>query len=170
MNNFPIITFVTNDLTQMVNFPTWIPGCVPHSPALLDLSLFSDASICSTMAFPPLGNSDNVVFSVFIDFPSNSKRDIRFHCIGYDYSHADWYGFRDHVRDFTWDILLNSVLLLLLVNFVSGFSLKLMYISHRKYQVLPHLSLWFSATCTAAIAHRNRFFVFINKINLLNLK
>ena len=33
-----------------------------HSPALLDLFLSSDASICSTMAFPPLGNSDHVVF------------------------------------------------------------------------------------------------------------
>ena len=39
-----------------------------HSPALLDLFISSDASICSTMAFPPLGNSDHVV-SVSIDFP-----------------------------------------------------------------------------------------------------
>ena len=45
-----------------------------HSPALLDLFLSSDASICSTMAFPPLGNSDHVVVSVSIDFPSNSRK------------------------------------------------------------------------------------------------
>ena len=32
----------------------------------------SVASICSTMAFPPLGNSNHVVVSVSIDFPSNS--------------------------------------------------------------------------------------------------
>ena len=25
---------ISNDLTQMVNFPTWIPGLVFHSPAL----------------------------------------------------------------------------------------------------------------------------------------
>ena len=31
------------------------------------------ASICSTMAFPPLGNSDHVVVSVSIDFPLNSQ-------------------------------------------------------------------------------------------------
>ena len=37
--------------TQMVNFPTQIPHCDSHSPALLDLFLSSDASICSTMAF-----------------------------------------------------------------------------------------------------------------------
>ena len=63
---------ISNDLTQMVNFPTRIPDCDSHSPALLDLFLSSDASICSTMAFPPLGNSDHVAVSVSIDFPSNS--------------------------------------------------------------------------------------------------
>ena len=62
---------ISNDLTQIVNFPTRIPDCDPHSPALLDLFISSDASICSTMAFPPLGNSDHVVVSVFIDFPIN---------------------------------------------------------------------------------------------------
>ena len=36
----------------MVTFPTWIPDCDSHSPALLDLFLFSDASISSAMAFP----------------------------------------------------------------------------------------------------------------------
>ena len=39
------------------------------SPALLDIFISSDASICSTMAFPPLGNSGHV--SVSIEFPSN---------------------------------------------------------------------------------------------------
>ena len=32
------------------------------------------------------------------------------------------------------------------------------YIPHRKYQVKPHLSPWFSASCAAAIVHRNHFF------------
>ena len=33
------------------------------------------------------------------------------------------------------------------------------YISlKKKYQVKPHLSPWFSATCAAAIVHRNHFF------------
>ena len=47
---------ISSDLIQMVNFPIWIPNCYSHSPAHLDLLLSSDASICSTMAFPPLGN------------------------------------------------------------------------------------------------------------------
>ena len=65
---------ISNDLTQIVNFPTRIPDCDSHSPALLDLFISSDASICSTMAFPPLGNSDHVVVSVSIDFPVNSNQ------------------------------------------------------------------------------------------------
>ena len=32
------------------------------------------------------------------------------------------------------------------------------YIPHRKYQVKPHLSPWFSAACAAVIVYRNHFF------------
>ena len=53
----------------MFNFLTHIPDSDSHSPALLDLFIFSDASICSTMAFSPLGNFDHVIVSVSIDFP-----------------------------------------------------------------------------------------------------
>ena len=112
----------------MVNFPTRIPDCDSHSTALLDLFLSSNASISSAMAFPPLGNSDHVVVSVSFDFPSNSQQDAPFHRIAYDYSRADWDGLRNHLRDVTWRIFFNSVLLLLLGNFVSGFRLELMYI------------------------------------------
>ena len=60
---------ISNDLTQIVDFPIWIPDCDSHSPSPLDFFLSFDASICSTIAFPPLGNSDHVVVSVSIDFP-----------------------------------------------------------------------------------------------------
>ena len=73
-----------------------------QSPALLDLFLSSDASICSTMAFPPLGNSDHVVVSVSIDFPSNSQQDAPLHRIAYNYSCADWDGLHDHLTDVPW--------------------------------------------------------------------
>ena len=62
---------ISKGLTQIVNFPSWMPDCDSHSPALLDLFLSSDASICSTMAFSPLRNSDHVVASVSIAFPIN---------------------------------------------------------------------------------------------------
>ena len=52
----------------MVNFPTQIPDCDSHSPAIMDLFVSSDATVCSIMAFPPLGNSDHVVVSISIDF------------------------------------------------------------------------------------------------------
>ena len=55
------------------------------------------------MAFPPLGNSDHVVVSISIDFPTNSKQDAPFHRIAYDYSHADCDGLRDHLRDVPWE-------------------------------------------------------------------
>ena len=74
---------ISNDLTQMVNFPTRIPGCNTYSPALLDLFLSSDTLICSTMAFLLLRNSDHVVVSVSIDFPSSSQQDALFHCKAY---------------------------------------------------------------------------------------
>ena len=64
---------ISNNLTHIINFPTRIPDCDSHSPALLDYFLSSDTSICSTMVFPPLGNYDDVVVSVSIDFPVNSK-------------------------------------------------------------------------------------------------
>ena len=84
-----LISQISNDLTQMVNFPTRIQDCDSYSPALLDFFLCSDTNICSAMVFPSLGNSDHVVVSVSIDFPSNSQQDAPFHCIAYDYSDAD---------------------------------------------------------------------------------
>ena len=110
---------ISNDLTQMVNFPTWIPDCDSHSPALLDFFLSCGTSICSSMAFPPLGSFDHVVASVSIDFPINWKQDTPFHHIVYDFSCADWNGFCDNLSDVQRS--LNSVLLLLLVRFVSRF-------------------------------------------------
>ena len=83
------ILSISNDITLMINSPTRIPNCDSHSSALLDFFLSSDASICSTMVFPLLGNSGYVVVSVSIDFPTSSKRDALVHYIAYDYSRAD---------------------------------------------------------------------------------
>ena len=86
----------------MVSFPALILHCASNNPAVLDLFISSDASICSTIAFPALGNSDHVVVSVAIDFSSNSKRDVQLHHITYDCSCADWDGLHDHLRDVLW--------------------------------------------------------------------
>ena len=55
--NSVIIFLSQTTLLKMVNCPTWIPDCDSHRPALLDLFISSDASICYTMAFPPSGKS-----------------------------------------------------------------------------------------------------------------
>ena len=120
---------ISNDVTQMVNFPTRIQNCDSHSPALLDLFISSDASFCSTMAFCPLENSDHVVVSVSIGFPSNSQRDAPFHRIVYDYLVLIGMVFVIVWEMFHGRLSLNLVLLLMLVNFMSGFRLELVYIS-----------------------------------------
>ena len=90
------------NLAQIVNFPTQIPDCDSHSPALLDLFISSDASICSTMAFSPLGNSlweihFIVLHSIFMLIDTI---------------------FINHLRDVPGNISISLVLWLLLVNFV----------------------------------------------------
>ena len=155
----------------MANFPIRISDCESHSPALLDLFISSNASICSTMAFPTLRNSDHVVVSVSIDFPSNSQRDALFHHIAYDYSRAEWDGLRDHLRDITWKDIFKLGASATASEFCGWVQIGIdVYIPHRKYQVKPHLSPWFSAARAAAIVHINHFFLCTKRINLLILK
>ena len=120
----------------MVNFPKLIPDCDSYSPALLYLFLCSDASICSTMAFPPLGNSDHVVVSVSIDFPSNSRWNAPFHCITYDYTCADWDGLHDHLRDIPWEDIFKLGASAAASEFCEWVQVGIdIYSPHRKYQV-----------------------------------
>ena len=143
----------------MVNFPTRIPDCDSHSLSPLDLFLSSDASVCFTMAFPSLGNSDHVVVSVSTDFPSDSNRDALFHFIAYDYSCADWDGLCGHLRDVPWEDIFKLSASSVASEFCEWVQLGVdVYIPHRKYQVKPYSSSWFSAACGAAIVHRNHFF------------
>ena len=91
-----------------------------HSTAVL-----SDPILCSTVAFCLLGNSDHVVVSVSIDFPSNSfiiQLMTILMLIGMV--------FVINREMFHGKMSLNILLLLLILSFVSGGpSLELMYIS-----------------------------------------
>ena len=141
---------ISNDLTQMVNFPTQIPDCDSHSPALLDLFISSDISICSTM-----GNSDHVVVSVSVDFPINSKHDALSHYIAYAYSCADLDGLCNYLRDIPLEDIFK---LSASAEFCEWVQVGIdVYIPYRKYQVKPHSSPWFLAVYAAAIVHRNHF-------------
>ena len=111
------------------------------------------------MAFPPLGNSDHVVVSVSIDFPSYSQLYASFHCITYDHSCADWDGLRDHLGDVPWEDIFKLSASAAASEICEWFQVGIdVYIPHRKYQVKPHSSAWFSGVCAAAIVHRNLFF------------
>ena len=150
---------IANDLTQIVNSPTRIPDCDCHCPAVLDLLISSDASIYSTMAFPPLGNSDHVVVSVSFDFQINSQQGAPFHGIAYDYSYADWDGLCDHLRGVPWEDIFKLGASAAASEFCEWVQVGIdVYIPHRKYQFKPHSSPWFSAACAAAMVHRNHFF------------
>ena len=106
-----------------------------------------------------MGNSDHVVVSVSIDFPINSKQDTPFHCVAHDYSRADWDGLRDHLRDVPWEDIFKLSASAAASEFCEWVQVEIdVYISHRKYQVKPHSSPWFSAACAAAIVHRNHSF------------
>ena len=150
---------ISNNLTQIVSFPTQIPDCHSHIPALLDLFIPSDASISSKMVFLSLGNSDHVVVSVSIDFPINSKQDTPFHRMAYDYSRADWDGLRDYLRDVPWEDIFKLSASAAASEFCEWIQVGIdVYIPQRKYQVKPHSSPWFLAASAAAIVHRNHFF------------
>ena len=82
--NFPI----SNDLTQMINFPPRMPDSDSQGPTVSFIS--SDTIIFSTATFPSLGNSDHVV----VQFPWITF-EFSFWLFPYwsewsrDYSHAD---------------------------------------------------------------------------------
>ena len=107
--------------------------------------------------FPSIENSDHVL-SVSIDFPINSKQDTLFHCVTYDYSHADWDGLCDHLRDVLWEDIFKLSASAAASEFWEWCHVGIdVYIPHHKYQVKSHSSQWFSAACVAAIVHRNHF-------------
>ena len=92
------------------------------------------------MAFPPLGNPDHNV-SVSTDFPWNSQRDAPFHCMAYDYSHVDWDGLCDHLRDVPWEDIFKLSASAAASEFCKYVQVGIdVYIPLHKYQVKLHLS------------------------------
>ena len=129
MELIDLVNSVVIFLSQMILF-RWLTFLLRSLTVILTVLLFCIyffflTSICSTMAFPPFRNSD-VVISISIDFAIIAKQDALFHGIAYDYSLHDCDGLCDHLRDVYGSISLNSVFLLLLLNFVSGFRLEVL--------------------------------------------
>ena len=85
--------------------------------------------------------------------------DVLFHHIAYDYSCADWDSLHDHLRDVPWEDIFRLSASAAASEFCEWVQVGIdVYIPHRKYQVKPQSSPWFSAACAAAIVHRNHFF------------
>ena len=169
-----LVNSVTIFLTQMTLrrwFPTQIADFGSHSPVVLNLFLSSDASICFTMAFPPLRNSDHHVVSVCIDSLSYSQRDAAFYHIACDCSHVDWDSLRDHLRDVPWEDILKLGASAAASEFCEWVRVgNDVYIPHRKYQVRPNSSPWFLASCAASMVDRNHVFRLCQKDNSSELK
>ena len=118
--------------------------------------LYLDTSIYSTKAFPQLGNSNHVVVSVSIDFPSHSKQDTCF-IVQPDYSRADWDDLHDHLRDVPWEDIFKLGASAAASKFCEWVQVGIdVYIPHRKYHVKPHSSPWFSAACAAESEHEEK--------------
>ena len=102
-----------------------------------------------------LGNSDHVNVSVSIYFPSNSQQDALFHYIAFTILILNGTVFLIIWEMFHERMSLKSLLLLLVLYYVSRFRLELslslivslslnVSIPHCKYQVIkPHTSMWF---------------------------
>ena len=73
---------ISDDLTQIVTFPTQIPVCDSHSPALLDLFLLTLVFVLQWLSL----HWESLIMLL-------SQFSLTFHQIHYDYSHADWEGF-----------------------------------------------------------------------------
>ena len=100
-----------------------------------------------------------MIVSVDVKFVVKSTNEHPCHRPVYSYSRAGWDGLRDHLRDVPWlDIFKHD----------ATYAIKVItewveigidcYIPHRKFQLKPHSSPWFTPSCAAAIAHRNHYF------------
>ena len=99
------------------------------------------------------------MFQLPLTLCQTQKRDASFHRIAYGYSHADWDGVNDHLRDVLSENIFKFNASAASSKFYEWVQVRIdAPIPHRKYQVKPHSSPWFSAVFAAAIVHRNHFF------------
>ena len=101
----------------------------------------------------------NHVVSVSNDFSSNSKGDALFHHIAIDYSHADWDGPHDYLRDVPWEDIFKLGASAAASEFCEWVRVGTdAYIPHLKISGHASLISIVLAVCVATIAHRNHFF------------
>ena len=150
---------LTQNLTQMVDFPTHIPDRPDCASHLLDLFLCSNPESCSISAQPPLGRSDHMVVMASMDYSIKGAKEHPFHRMAFSYASADWDGFRDYLRDVPWKSVFRCNANKASKEFSEWVQVGIdCFIPHRKFQMKPHSLPWFSPACAYAIAHRNHYF------------
>ena len=143
----------------------WLTFLLRSQIVIPTVLLFLDFLFLLTLVFvlPWLSLHWEFLIMLLLQFPltfhQNLQQDTPFHPIAYDYSRADWDSLCDHLRDVPWEGIFKLSAFAASSEFCEWVQAGIdVYIPHRKYQVRPRLSPWFSADCAAAIVHRNHFF------------
>ena len=156
-------------LTSQTTLLRWLTFLPRSLYVIVTILLFLDLIISSDSSFVlqwlSLHWETLIIFlvSVSIDFSSHSQQDALFHRNAYDcsrtaYDYADWDGLCDHLRDVTWEDIFRLSASTAASEFYEWVQVGIdAYVLHRKYQVKPHSSLWFSAAFATAVVHRNHF-------------
>ena len=77
----------------------------------------------------------------------------------YDYYRADWDGLHYHLGNVSSEAIFKLSASAAACEYCERVQAGIaVYIPHRRYQVRPHSSPWFSAACASAIVHGNPFF------------
>ena len=91
-----LVNYVVSFLSQM-NLLRWSTFLLGSLTVTLTVLLF-----CIYLFLLTLENSDHVAVSVAIDFPTNTRQDVLFHRIAYDYSCTNSDNLCYHLRDIPW--------------------------------------------------------------------
>ena len=97
------------------------------------------------VVFTPLKNFGYIVFSVSIDFPSNSNEKAPFLCTTLSYSYADWDSLWNYLRDVPWEDIFK----------LGGPSAKFCEWVQFRIDIV-----WFSAAFAATIVQKSHFLYF----------
>ena len=160
---------MAQDLTQIVDFPTRIPDRDDHQPYLLDIFLCSNPDSCTVASHHTLGKSDHMIVGVDVKFVVKSTNEHPYHRTIYSYSKEDWDGLRDHLRVPWLDIFKHNATYAAkdITEWVEiGIDC---YVHHRKFQLKPHSSPWFTP-CATAIAHCNHISISTIGMQLLKIR